>query len=176
MVNVSCLCPRKGAEVRHPAGDTINLKERLDFRTALTMRKSVVLLKTINEEASTEEILAVLTESYLLYGVESWSLVDAKDQPIPVNATTVGQYLLADLEAADAVADEAEDRYSAVVLLPLLKGALTSSPPTPTSDSTSATNGSSPEPPKPSKRSSTITSLTDSTETTSVELAGVSSS
>jgi hypothetical protein len=176
MTNVSCLCPRKGAEVRHPAGDTINLKERLDFRTALTMRKSVVLLKTINEEATTEEILATLTESYLLYGIESWSLIDADDKPIPVNATTVAKYLLVDLEAADVIADEADNRYSAVVLLPLLKGVSTSSQPSSIGSSTSATNGSSHEPQKRSKRSSTITSLTDSTETTSVELAGVSSS
>jgi hypothetical protein len=176
MATVNCLCPPSGAEVRHPAGDTITLKEKLDFHTALTMRKSVVMLRAANEEVTNEEILATLDEAYLRYGIESWTLTDAKGKPIPVTASAIEDYLLSDVLAAMEVAEEATDRYTAVVLLPLLKGASSSSQPTPTDDSTSVTNGSSPEPPKPSKRSSTTTSQTASTETTSSELAGVSSS
>jgi hypothetical protein len=174
MVTVNCLCPPNGAEVRHPAGDTITLKEKLDFHTALTMRKSVVMLRAANEEVTNEEILATLDESYLRYGIASWSLVDAKGKPIPVKASTIEDYLLSDVLAAMEVAEEASEKYSAVVLLPLLRGVSNSSRPTPTDDSTSVTNGSSPEPPKPSKRSSTTTSRTARTETTSAELAGVS--
>jgi hypothetical protein len=175
MVTVNCLCPPNGAEVRHPAGDTITLKEKLDFRTALTMRKSIVMLRAGNEEVTNEEILATLDESYLRYGIESWSLVDAKGKPLPVKTSTIESVLLADIDAAMTVAEEANELYSAVVLLPLLKGALSSSRPTPTDDSTSVTNGSSPEPPKPSKRSSTTTSRTGTTERTSSALVGVSS-
>jgi hypothetical protein len=175
MVTVRCLCPLTGAEVRHPAGDTITLKERLDFHTALTMRKSIVMLRAANDEVTNEEILATLDESYLRYGIESWTLVDRKGAPIPVKASTIEEYLLADIDAAMDVAEEASEKYSAVVLLPLLKGASSSSQPTPTDDSTSVTNGSSPEPLKPSKRSSTTTSRTANTEPTSAVLVGASS-
>jgi hypothetical protein len=176
MVTVNCLCPRNGAEVRHPAGDTIELKDKLDFHTALTMRKSIVMLRAANDEVTNEEILATLDESYLRYGIASWTLQDAKGKAIPVKGSTVEEYLLTDIDAAMTVAEEANERYSAVVLLPLLKGASSSSRPTPTVDSTSVTNGSSPEPPKPSKRSSTSTSRMGSTARTSSALAGVSSS
>lgn len=175
MATVKCLCPRNGAEVRHPAGDTILLKEKLDFHTALTMRKSIVMLRAGNDDVTNEEILATLDESYLRYGITSWTLVDEKGKPIPVKGSTIEQYLLSDIDAAMDVAEEANDKYSSVVLLPLLRGASTSSPDMPTDDSTSATNGSSPKPPKPSKPSSTTTSRTDSTETTSAALVGVSS-
>jgi hypothetical protein len=176
MATVRCLCPLDGAEVRHPAGDTITLKPRLDFRTALTMRKSLVMLHSESAEITTEEYLATLDEAYLRYGIESWTLRDAKGKPIPVKASTIEEYLLADIDAAMEVAEEASELYSAVVLLPLLKGASNSSRPTPTDDSTSVTNGSSHVPPKPSKRSSTTTSRTGSTATTSSGLVGVSSS
>lgn len=174
MVAIKCICPLTAAgEVRHPEGDTVTLRERLDFRAAATVRNRVAIA---NEDRLLEgEIVAILAESYLLVGVESWSIVDAKGKPLPVTRETITGVLLADIEASMAVANEADALYSPTVILPLLKAAGMSSPDTPTDASTSATKPSSASPPKPSRRSSTITIPTDAIATTSPLRAGVSS-
>lgn len=177
MTTTECLCPRTPAgEVRHPDGDTVTLRDPLDFRSAVTMQKSVTVLYSENENATTAEVLAVLAEAYLLHGVTSWTVVDAKGKPVPANPTTVAEYLLPNVTAAMAVADEADGIYAKAVLLPLLARASNSSPPTPTTELTSAGTGSPPEPLRPSKRSSTTTSRTAATGTTSTPPAGDSSS
>lgn len=168
MVTIDCLCPPNArGEVRHPAGDTVTLRERLDFRGALTARNTIVLVKTDDPDASSAEILAALTEVYLLLGVESWSLVDAKNKPIEVSKAAIREHLLANPEVAMTIGDAADALYSEAVILPLLARAQSSSPPSPIGGSTSATTGSSPKRPKPSKRSSITTIPTDAIVTTS---------
>ena len=179
MATVECLCPPKATgEVRHPDGDTITLRERLDFRSALTARNTFVLLKSEDPDVSTAEIMASLTETYLLLGIESWSLLTVdekgKARPLEVSKTAIRDLLLSHSEAAMAVGDEADALYSEAVIAPLVARASSSSPSTPTSESTSATNGSASRPPKPSKPSSTSTSPMADTETTSPSLVGVS--
>jgi hypothetical protein len=175
MATVTCLCPPKATgEVRHPDGDTIDLRERLDFRSALTARNVFVLLKTEDPDVSTGEIMATLTETYLLLGIESWSLVDAKGKAVEVSKAAIRELLLTNQEAAMVVGDEADARYSEAVIAPLVARASNSSPATPTNGSTSVTTGSVPKPRKPSKPSSTTTTRTGATVTTSQSPAGVS--
>lgn len=187
-VTIPCLCPPKMDDkaepgpsryhVRHPDGDTVTLRDKLDFRTAVTMQESVSILAPVKdgEDVSAAEKLAALDESYLLYGVEAWTLTDAKGKPIHVSPTTVRAHLLSDLAAAMQVFDVAEDLYNPVVLVPLVVRGLSSSRHTPTTEPTSVPTSSQPEPPKPSKRSSTTTSRTGSTGKTSSPRAGDSSS
>jgi hypothetical protein len=175
MVNVECLCPPTPAgETRHPDGDTIELHERLDFRSALTARNTIVMLN--QEAAETPEIMAALTETYLLLGIASWSVVDAKGKAVEPNKATIREYLLSRPDTAMAVGDAADALYSDAVLLPLVARVSNSSPGTPTNGSTSRTNGSAPKRPKRSKPSSTSTTPTGVIVTTSSPPDGVSSS
>ena len=177
MATIECLCPpTKAGDVRHPDGDTVTLREKLDFRSALTARNVFVLLKSEDPDVSTGEIMAALTETYLLTGIASWSLQDEKGKPLPVSRQAIRDILLTNQEAAMTVGDEADELYSEAVIVPLVARALKSSLDTPINGSTSPTNGSGLKRPRQSKPSSTITSLTDDTETISSSLAGVSNS
>jgi len=176
-VNIECLCPPNAAgEVRHPAGDEITLRERLDFRASLTARNTMVLLKEEDPDVSSAEILAALTETYLVLGIESWSLVDAKGKPVPASKAAIRALLLEKPNIAMEIGDAADALYSAAVILPLLARARNSSPPTPTNGSTSVTTPSLPKPPKRSRRSSITTIPTAATAPTSPSPAGASSS
>jgi hypothetical protein len=177
MVKIECICPpRADGTERHPDGDTVTLRERLDFRAALAARNSIVMLKNEDPDATSGDILATLTETYLLGGVESWSLVDERGKPVEVSRTAIRERLLSHVDAAMIVGDAADELYAASVILPLLKRAQDSSPPTPTSASTSATMAPSPKRPKPSKRSSITTIPTAATATTSPSPDGDSNS
>ena len=176
-MNIACVCPLTAAgETRHPAGDTVELRQKLDFRSALTAQNAVWLLKQEDPDASSGEVLAVMTEAYLILGIESWTVTDEKGKPWPVSRDNIRAFMNEHLEAAMEVGDAADALYAAAVFLPLVAKAQRSSRPTPTDDSMSRTNGSESGNHKQSKRSSTITTLTDDTEMTSPSLAGVSSS
>jgi hypothetical protein len=178
-VTIGCVCPRRAdGAARHPDGDRITLRDRLDFRQAITIRKAVALA---GEEgpADAAEILAIMTEWYCLLGIESWSLTDQLGKPVQVSRAAIRARLLDNPDAfaqTTELADAADALYMETVLLPLLAAASTSSPPTPTAPSTSAPTDSSPKPPKRSRRSSTASTPTAATAATSSSLAGVSSS
>lgn len=173
-VEVPCLCPPDGS--RHPEGDTVRLRETLGFREAVTMQKSVSTLRLEVEDPSSAEILAALTEAYVLYGITDWSVLDERGKPLPCTRANITARLLSNLDAAMTVADQADDLYQAVVLLPLLKAGLKSSETSQTTDSTSPSTSSPPAPPTPLKRSSTTRSRTADTETTSESPDGGSNS
>lgn len=176
-VQIGCLCPaRADGTPRHPDGDTVTLRERLDFRAALTARNAMSLVRIDNPGAGAADMLAALTETYLILGIESWTLTNGTGAALPVSAESIRAHLLADVDAALTVADAADELYAAAVILPLVARASKSSPPTPTNGSMSPTTESSPRPPKPSRRSSTTTTPTDATGTTSPSPAGASSS
>ena len=175
MAVIECVCPPKAdGSAKHPNGDTITLRERLDFRSALTARNTVILLKQEDEDASVADVLASLTEVYLLMGIKSWTLTDAKGKAIEPNRTTIRAFMDEHPDAAMAAGDEADGLYSEAVILPLVARASASSLPTPMPVSTSVTNGSSPVHPKPSRRSSITTIRTGDTGKTSASPAGVS--
>jgi hypothetical protein len=162
---IPCVCPPKADGTPRHEQDTITFRDRLDFRSGLAIRKEIALAKS-DAEPTAGEILALLTESYLIFGVESWTLVDAKGKPVAPDRAALRAFMEEHPEEAMEAGDVADDAYQEQVLLPLLQRASTSSPESPTSSSTSATPGSSgskSENPKRSSRSSTSTTRTDDT-------------
>jgi hypothetical protein len=171
-MRIDCICPGTPHE-----DDTVTLYPTLDFRRAMTMQKAVVIARTgVDEDMDPAEILAILAESYLRYGVESWTLVDAAGKAIPVTPDNVTAYLMPHIGEAMDVAEEADGLYQEAVLLPLVRRGLRSSQPTPTTDSMSPSTGSDPDPQTPSSPSSTTTTPTDDIGTTSSPPDGVSKS
>lgn len=175
-MDIPCICPVKpDGAVRHADGDRIELRERLDFRSSLAAQNTVFVLKAEDPDASSADILAALTESYLLSGVESWSVVDEKGKPVEPTRTAIRERLLTRLDVALIVAERADELYRDAVIAPLVRAASTSSRSTPTDESISAINGSPGPSRSRSSRSSTITTLTDDTEETLPQPAGASS-
>ena len=175
-VEIDCICPPKVDGERRHEHDTVTLRESLDFRSVTAIRHGISFLEKEDTPAYTADVLAVLTEGYVLHGVESWSLVDAKGKPIPLSRQAIREHIMANVDVASVVGDAADEIYGPMVLLPLLQRASKSSPSGPTATSTSAPTGSSKRPRKPSKPSSTTSSPTDGTVATSLSLVGVSSS
>ena len=87
-VEIACVCPGTPHE-----RDTINLRDVMDFVHGKALRYRVQLLEDA-ERADSALVLATLTEGYLLYGIESWTLVDDDGKPLPVNAETIRSALL----------------------------------------------------------------------------------
>ena len=176
MVAIACPCPAKDGEPRHES-DEVTLRERLGFVEASAIRNRIAIRRQqADEDIESDEILAVLTEGYIIHGVESWTLEDADGKPLPVTRANVRACILDRWEIASVVADAADEAYSEAVMLPLLRAALTSSQPTPTEGSTSPSPATGTRDPRPLKPSSISTTPTDATETTSGSPAGGSRS
>lgn len=178
-MNVTIGCRCASAPHEH---DTVTLRETLSPRDAMAISKDISVLRLDDPEASVGDILAVLTEGYILRGVEAWSLIDEAGEPLPVTKTAIRDRILSDLETASTVGDVADELYAEAVMLPLLRMASTSSSATPTAPSTSApTATTSPvadsgsSGPRRSKPSSISTTPTDVTATMSSSPGGDSS-
>jgi hypothetical protein len=174
-MDIPCICPLVEGKPRH-ATDTITLRERLDFRSSLAAQNAVYVLKSEDPDASTADTLAVLTEAYLLSGIESWSCQGVDGKPIEPTKPAIRELLLPNLDAAMAVAEVADDLYRDAVLNPLVKRAQDSSPDMPTEPPTTPTSSSEEQNQNHSSPSSISTTPMDDTETTSLSLVGGSSS
>jgi hypothetical protein len=175
-IQIDCVCPpRADGEPRHPDGDTVTLRETLGFREVTAIRHGISFLENDGTDAYAAEVLAVLTEGYVLHGIESWSLTDEKGRPLVVTRTAIRERILARVDVASVVGDAADELYGEKVLLPLLVRASRSSQPSPTGRSTFPRRVSRVSRPKPSSPSSTSTTPTDDTVTTTGPLVGVSS-
>jgi hypothetical protein len=176
-VPISCPCPAKtDGGTRHPDGDVVTLKATLDFRSVAAIRNNIALLE---DGSNFGDVLAVLTEGYLVYGIASWTLVDEKGKPVPVTRANITDLVLSDVGLAADVGDAADEVFGEKVLLPLLNRAGTSSQPSPTEQTSApkaASTESSDRPPRRSKRSSISTIPTADTGTTSMSPGGDSSS
>jgi len=183
-VTIRCVCPDKADGSPRHESDTITLRDTLGFVATQTARNAVYLARGEAREAGDDLdpalVLALLTEQYLLLGVESWTLVDEKGKPVPVTRGAIKARLLEgeDLDdVATIVSDAADDLYASKVMLPLLREAARSSLPTPMA-STSPTrgNGKARATRKRSSQSSTTTTQTAGTGTTSKPRVGDSNS
>ena len=159
---IPCICPGTPHDE-----DKVYLNETLSFRQVAALKYDILIAKGADEEMSTGETVALLSELYLLAGINAWTLQDEEAQPIQVSRGEIRGRLLANPQAALLVAEVADQLYAEKVMLPLLGLGWKSSANGSTNGSTSATNGSSPKPRKRSKRSSTSTIPTDVTATTS---------
>lgn len=188
-VRIVCICDPKGDAPRHPDGDNVSLRDKLGMVHVQTLRYAVQVLRNQDERASLAQILATMSEHYVLVGIEAWSVVDAKGRAIDPTSDEIRERLLTNIEAAMTVSDAADGLYWDV-MLPLLMRGSQSSPPTPTDESTSAKSDDSESPTqpvetsksrssstaaKPSKRSSIVSIPMAATEMTSSSLDGVSS-
>lgn len=154
-VQIACICPPTASgEPRHES-DSITLRDRLDFRAALRIKKAVALVP-LDDGSGTRgpAVLAAMSEWYIREGVEAWTCVDEKGKPVPVDLARI--FESPDL---DLVVDAADALYAEAVLLPLLQRTSRSLQRSPTEASTSPTNGTT-TPPTPSSQSSTSTSPT----------------
>lgn len=176
-IPINCPCPPTAdGAIRHPAGDTVTLLNPLPFRKRIALRQTVRWAKEQMPDATDGELLAVLTEAYCLHCISAWTLVDEKGKAVPPSHAAIEAFLEEHDEQSLVVADAADVLYSPVVLLPLLKGASTSSPPTRTDAPTSPTKAGPTPLRKPSRRSSTSTTQTADTATTPRSPAGASRS
>lgn len=174
-VPIACGCPPAGdGQPRHPS-DTVTLREPLDFRTRLILRQTIRWVKTEHEDATEGEMLAALTEAYLIYCIDGWTLVDAKGKPLAPSRDNIRSVLMARDDLAMPVADAADGLYGEVVLLPLLLAASNSSPGKPTAAPTSPTTNGTTHRPKRSRPSSTSTIQMVATGPMPASPAGVSS-
>jgi hypothetical protein len=172
MTVIACVCPPKPDGSPRHEHDTIKLRPKLDFRSALWCRNTIVVVRTQDPDAGEAEMMAAMAEAFLMVGIESWSLVDAKGKLVPVSRRAVRQFMDDNVTEAMKVSDDAVETYYAAVIDPLVKAASTSSPRTPTTDLTSRTSGSSRARRKPSKPSLITTSRTDVIEPISASHGG----
>ena len=170
-VPIPCLCPGTPHE-----GDTVTLRDTLDFHAVTAIRHAVSFLEAEDTTAYTAEVLATLTEGYVFHGIASWTLVGDDGKPLPASRANIRERLLPDVLAASAVGDAADELYGEKVLLPLLVRASTSSATTPTETSTSPRTDSPKRPRTPSSPSSTTSTRTAATATTGTSPVGASSS
>lgn len=195
-VTFTCVCPGTPHET-----DTVTLRETLDLVTWATIRNEILLL--VGEKGQpVARFMALLTESYTIKGIESWTLRDEKGKRLEVSEDTIRSNLFTNTAAAFTVSDAADDLYRETII-PLVVRALSdsvgspptatsmpesstksptkastasSSPASPTEPSTSRKTGSSGRRRAPSKRSSISTTPTAGTEVTSASLVVVSNS
>lgn len=148
----ACRCPG----TPHPDGDSVFLSPTIGFRGGLVAEAKVVAIANGSNDA--DEVKAALLETYVLYGVKAWNLVNEAG-PIPVTPETIESEILSDYTRALPVGEAADDLYSAAVIDPLVARQSKLLRSMPTDRSTSRKNGSSGGHPKRSKRSSTTTSV-----------------
>jgi hypothetical protein len=175
-MDINCICPPKADGTPRHDHDTITLREKMDFRSSIAIRNALALESGDDGAIDMADILAILTERFILYGVQSWTVVDAKNQPVPVSREAITRLILSDIELATDIGDAADARYRDAVMLPLLQRGQTSSPSTPTNGSTSRRTGRSTTPRKRSSPSSITAIPTAGTGTTSSAPDGDSSS
>ena len=175
-MEIRCICPPKAdGQPRHDH-DTVTLKERMDFRNSVAIRNALALEAGDDGVLDMADVLAILTERFVRYGIASWTIVDDKNKAVDVSQEAITRLILSDIEVAMQIGDAADDLYREAVMLPLLARGQTSSPSSQTNGSTSAPTTRSTRRRKPSSRSSTTSSRTAAIETTSLSLVGGSSS
>lgn len=163
-VTVRCICPMVAGKPRH-VDDTITFADVLSFRDATAAQKDMALFIGDDDESTSGDALAVLTEQYILRGITAWTLIDVNGAPIEPTRTAIRAYVLSDWDIAQTVSTTVEPLYNPQVLLPLLERASRLSPDGPTDESTSAPTVSPAKRPKQSKPSSTSITPTDDTAT-----------
>ena len=92
-VIVPCTCPAKpNGEPRH-AHDTITFRDRLDFRGGMVIRKAITMLKVEDPDSGAAEVLAAMSEHYMLEGISGWTLVDEKGKPVEASKTAIREFI-----------------------------------------------------------------------------------
>ena len=69
-VVIPCPCPPKSDGQPRHAHDTVTFRDRLDFRGGMVIRKAITMLKVEDPESGAAEVLAAMSEHYMLEGIE----------------------------------------------------------------------------------------------------------
>ncbi len=149
--------------------ETVTLRDRLGFREATTITMALATFPEENPELRASAMLAMMSEWYIVYGVESWTL------DLPVTEANIRDNLLTHPDVIVLV-EAAVAHYQEQVVDPLVKAARSSSPRSQTNGSTSRTPRGAKRPRKPSKPSLITHIPTDDTGTTSSSPDGAYSS
>lgn len=160
-VPVTCPCPG----TPHADGDTVYLFPKLGLQGGVLAERQI---RDMAGERTPNEILAVLTETFVLHGIADWTLVDADAKPVEVTEQAKRAIVLSDWGFARMIADKADSLYTAAVLDPLLTRSSNGSRQPSTAASTRPPKRSASKRQKPPQSSSTATSQTGATTTTSV--------
>ena len=174
-VTIPCPCPPKDDGPRHES-DTVTLRDVLDFHRATSITNGTQFIDNDDPDSRAAEVLAALSEGYVLHGIERWTLRDASNKPLEPSKSAIRKYILNRPDIYPPVVEAADGLYHEAVLLPLVARASNSSPTSSTTGSTSPKRGGGAKRPGPSKRSSISTIPTGDTEMTSSSLVGDSSS
>jgi hypothetical protein len=171
-VDVQITCPCPGSP---HAQDTVTLRDRLTFAGGLAVRQRIA--DAVRSRLGEDDIVATMTEGYILHGIGAWTLVGDDGKPLPLTLANIRVIFLADFsDLAMPLAEVANELYEIQVVDPLVKAASNLSPGSPTSESTSPTSEDKPKTKATrSRRSSTSTTPTADTATTTGPLNGVSS-
>ena len=184
-VHIDCPC----AGTPHAEGDIVILKDKLDSVAGLAIKYSVAQKTTemreagqispegeITDEAISWLLVAFINQRYLIYGVQSWTLVDEDGKKLSPTPANLRSFMEDHPAEAMQVGDAADSLYAEAVMLPLLKVAASSSRPGQTNGSISPKNGSSHKTRKRSSPSVTASSPMGVTATTTSSSAGDSNS
>lgn len=169
-VRIACPCPGTPHD-----GDTVTLRDKMDLRTGTALQSLIIeSIRSAENRLDQADIVGILNEGYLLYGISAWTLTDARGRALEPSKENIRTHLLSDFAISAPIAEAADDLYPAAAIDPLVRRASMSSPATPTNDSTSPPPTTLPQ--KPSRRSSTTTSPTGATEAIGSSPDGGSSS
>ncbi len=183
-MEIRCVCPPKADGTPRHDHDTVNLKDHLSFADGRAVRNALAINANTSGRVDFAEVLATLSERFVRYGIESWTIVDEKNKPVDVSQEAIERFIFSDYDVGSAVADEADGRYQDAVLRDLIQRASESLPSSSITASTSAgrsgtktarSSSRSSTPRKPSSPSSITSIPTGVTETTSNSLDGDSS-
>lgn len=170
---IPCICdPKPDGEARH-GSDTVTFKDTLTHLEASTIATGANWADSDDDNVRSIQMVAIMRELYVLVGVSKWTVRDASNKPVPVSHSAVRTRILGNQQVAGLVGRAAVDLYDELVLLPLVRGASSFSPPTQTDESTSQKPSGSRQSQKPEKPSSISTIPTAGTETTSPSPDGV---
>lgn len=158
-MNVTIPCPCPGTP--HDS-DTVTVEEPLSFRTRQSLRRSISWAREVTPDFTDGEIFSTLDEGFLVYCITGWTLVGPNEKgkigPLAPSRENIREIILTNDDLAMPIVKVCNERYQDLVLRPLLVGASTSLPPSPTEPPTSPTNGNGQTPrPKRSKPSSITT-------------------
>ncbi len=138
-VNIPCPCPG----TPHPDGDTVTLRDKP------TLHMGTTALGWASQQAqSAAPTSGDIAELYLREGILSWTFLDDKGQPKPVDAAGIEE-LMDDYTAAYPIAEAASGVYTDLIFAPLVAQVQKSSRTSRTARSTSVKSPSSPSLPTP---------------------------
>jgi hypothetical protein len=90
-VDVQITCPCPGSP---HAQDTVTLRDRLTFAGGLAVRQRIVDAVTIR--LGEGDIVATMTEGYILHGIGAWTLVGDDGKPLPLTLANIRRIFLDD--------------------------------------------------------------------------------